>query len=770
VAWGDWDGDGDLDLAAGNGVGQANSVYENTGAALDPNAVWSSTETDQATSVAWGDWDGDGDLDLAVGYQGTNRVYANSGSSLSLAWSSTETDSTRSVAWGDWDGDGDLDLAVGNYGGQANRVYANSGGALSLAWSSTETDYTFSLAWGDWDGDGDLDLAGPNSDSPGVPWADWDGDGDLDLVVAKVSKANLVYENTGAGLDPNAVWSSAETDHTRSVAWGDWDGDGDLDLAAGNSNTSNRIYENTGGELSVAQSFAETDYTFSLAWGDWDGDGDLDLAAGNRFGPNRVYANSGGALSLAWSSTEADETQSVAWGDWDGDGDLDLAVGNRFGPIRVYANSGGALSLAWSSTEADNTQSVAWGDWDGDGDLDLAAGNDGQANRVYENRRLALPGGLPETPVHPVVLERPGPTDSAFFFSSAKCLASPVSIPYSLFDEQADRAWSIVPEYSLAGGGQWLPATEGAGGDGTSDLAASPGGTAHTFSWDYAADANIIASPVFRITVTHQAPDYVGYPLQHGGLLAVTPPFPISSDGDGDGHLHCADNCPYGYNPGQLLAGLSGSVWLDADGDGIQDAGEGGFGGVVVALYDSGSNLLAFDATDSKGRYDLAGICPGDTSFHVLLPAGHSFTAQDQGGNDTLDSDVDRATGAVAVTLSEGVTRTDVDAGLVLGCPGPDEPIYIYLMTLSTDGNDYPILHFMDSNQPGQVTGYNVYRSSDPAPAPSTWPMVASDIIDMDEATPNKQWVDTSGDVSPTGIWYYEVTAYDHVCLAEGPF
>ena len=40
----------------------------------------------------------------------------------------------------------------------------------------------------------------------------------------------------------------------------------------------------------------------------------------------------------------------------------------------------------------------------------------------------------------------------------------------------------------------------------------------------------------------------------------------------------------------------------------------------------------------------------------------------------------------------------------------------------------------------------------------------------MDEATPNKRWVDSSGDVSPTGIWYYEVTAYDHVCLAEGPF
>ena len=76
-------------------------------------ATWSSAETDPSRSVAWGDWDADGDLDLAVGSNGANRVYENSGGSLSLAWSSPETDNTGSVAWGDWDGDGDLDLAVG---------------------------------------------------------------------------------------------------------------------------------------------------------------------------------------------------------------------------------------------------------------------------------------------------------------------------------------------------------------------------------------------------------------------------------------------------------------------------------------------------------------------------------------------------------------------------------------------------------------------------------------------------------------------------------
>jgi hypothetical protein len=90
-------------------------------------------------------------------------------------------------------------------------------------------------------------------------------------------------------------------------------------------------------------------------------------------------------------------------------------------------------------------------------------------------------------------------------------------------------------------------------------------------------------------------------------------------------------------------------------------------------------------------------------------------------------------------------------------------------MRLSTDGNDYAILDFQDPNQPVQVTGYNIYRSSDAGLAPGLWPLLASDVADMDEATPNQQWVDQSNDVSPSGVWFYEIAAYNSVCDAEGP-
>jgi hypothetical protein len=46
---------------------------------------------------------------------------------------------------------------------------------------------------------------------------------------------------------------------------------------------------------------------------------------------------------------------------------------------------------------------------------------------------------------------------------------------------------------------------------------------------------------------------------------------------------------------------------------------------------------------------------------------------------------------------------------------------------------------------------------------------VATDVIDMDDATPDKQWVDRSGDASPTGAWYYHVTADNHICGPSPP-
>ena len=273
-----------------------------------------------------------------------------------------------------------------------------------------------------------------------------------------------------------------------------------------------------------------------MAWGDWDGDGDLDLAAGNS-GVNRVYSNDGlgqpGSLASVWTSVDSVSTWSVAWGDWDGDGDLDLAAGNPYGQAnRVYENDGlgqsNSLTSVWISAETDNTASLAWGDWDGDGDLDLAAVSGVGADRVYENGWLERPGGLPETPVSPVLFDRPGVTDAAYFFSAAECLESPITVDYTLTDEESDPALSIVPEYSVVGGAGWQPATEGPGGSGTTNLPADADGWDHSFVWDSDADSVLWGHDVrFRITVPHQASTHLGGPILRGAMSAVSPPFRI---------------------------------------------------------------------------------------------------------------------------------------------------------------------------------------------------------------------------------------------------
>ena len=426
VAWGDVDGDGDLDLAVGNSD-EANQLYFNDGIGnltLSPNAL--GTDSENTRSVAWGDVDGDGDLDLAVGNYGkANQLYLNDGTgNLTLSPNALGTDSenTRSVAWGDVNRDGYLDLAVGNYG-EVNQLYLNDGTggfALSPNALGVDSERTTSVAWGDVNRDGYLDLAVGNygesnqlylNDGTGgfalspnalgvdserttsVAWGDVNRDGYLDLAVGNYGESNQLYLNDGTGsfLSPSVLGIGFE--YTMSVAWGDADGDGDLDIAIGNAIIdTNEVYFNVNNVIEATTRWTSGDYQDSshVAWGDIDGDGDLDLTAVNGLDPSKVYKNIGSVLNTVASflSTNISSTMSIAWGDVDKDGDLDLAVGND-GVNRLYLNNGrGDLSLVPNAlgTYISKTNSVAWGDVNRDGYLDLVVGNDG-VNQLYLNDR-----------------------------------------------------------------------------------------------------------------------------------------------------------------------------------------------------------------------------------------------------------------------------------------------------------------------------------------------------------------------------------------------
>jgi len=105
----------------------------------------------------------------------------------------------------------------------------------------------------------------------------------------------------------------------------------------------------------------------------------------------------------------------------------------------------------------------------------------------------------------------------------------------------------------------------------------------------------------------------------------------------------------------------------------------------------------------------------------------------------------------------------------VLGCVPPFE-VSIDSVALSPDGSRSAVLNISDPNPFGQASGYNVFRSNTASAAQSEWDQLAIDVGDEDASAPGIQWTDRSGDVSATGIWYYEVAAYNASCDGQGPW
>ena len=422
---GDLNGDGDLDLVAGNST-QVNRVYLGNGNGTFASGNNVDTPTNNTYSALLGDLDADGDLDLVTsnGNQ-VNRVYLGNGNGTFATGNNiaTPTNDTRSMSLGDLDGDGDLDVVTGN-NTQVNRVYLGNGNG------------TFATG---------TNVATPTNNTQEIRLADLDGDGDLDLVTGNSSQVNRVYLGNGNGTFAAGNNVATPTDQTFSVPLADVDGDGDLDLVTGNSGAVNRLYLGNGNGTFASGTNVETptNQTRFVSLGDLDGDGDLDIATGNLGEVNRVYLNSNtkfssssptvnannaattsnvsptftqsmqaatsstfvvhggltgkraGTYSGASSTTLSfDPTKDIAPGEVVNvtlTAGLKSTSGDAMQPPRVYqfrgAATGGPAVFSNASHDVaaptNTTLAVSLGDMDGDGDLDLVTGNVSQANRAY---------------------------------------------------------------------------------------------------------------------------------------------------------------------------------------------------------------------------------------------------------------------------------------------------------------------------------------------------------------------------------------------------
>ncbi len=153
----------------------------------------------------------------------------------------------------------------------------------------------------------------------------------------------------------------------------------------------------------------------------------------------------------------------------------------------------------------------------------------------------------------------------------------------------------------------------------------------------------------------------------------------VNADQDNNS-FELADTINTDANTGNTISGF---VWLDNNGDGLQDQNEPGFAQTVpdfgapnIALYSTGSTtLIDFSPLDesSNGEYSFEKLPDGDYYACVsneFRPLGLTVTTPNA-GDDAIDSDFDGSVCSYNISVADGqvVMR---DLGLVIEIIDPD--------------------------------------------------------------------------------------------------
>jgi hypothetical protein len=303
----DYDADGLQDLFISQ-MGDAYVLYRNTGNFhfADVTAQAGIADTGPNMGASWGDYDGDGWVDLHIcsyngavqGFNQNDKLFRNLANGTFQDVSGPQGVADPGLAfqsvWFDYDRDGDVDLYVSHDRGHfpqypENKLYRNDGGVLMNV--SAESG------------------AGVGLFSMGLACGDFDNNRWSDIYVTNLQGYaqgfNRLLLNQGNGTFIESA-AAAAVDHWKT-SWGciffDFDHNGAQDLYVNNQFLPNTLYANSGTfpcsvvNLGVG---GNVGMSFSSAVGDIDNDGDLDLLVNNLGYNGELFINNHAAPTRRW--------------------------------------------------------------------------------------------------------------------------------------------------------------------------------------------------------------------------------------------------------------------------------------------------------------------------------------------------------------------------------------------------------------------------------------------------------------------------------------
>ncbi len=410
LAWGDFNNDGLDDLllvSAGGALDLPQEklcpcvLYENLGHGKFRKVEAFPELRIHGMAAAWGDYDGDGYLDVVITGYNTLILLHNEGGTgkftrdprlpnLKGFWSS--------AAWGDFDNDRRLDLYVCNYvqysENEEDRGKISQQISTAVPYTLNPSSYQPGLnALFHQMPDGsfvdvapELHVQDPHGRSLGGVWHDFDNDGWLDLYIANDVSDNVFYHNLGGRFEDisHPAWV-ADYRSAMGLAVGDFDRDGDDDLyiahwvaqenalyenllvnrnartnSTPNTTTTNPIPAVRFVDIADAKGLGQIALPY-VGWGtefvdlDQDGWPDLLVANGSTLeiegpAPKKLQAQE---MFVFWNRrgeyfynlaplnaalSEKHVSRGLACADFDNDGDMDFAVADLGEGVRLFRN------------------------------------------------------------------------------------------------------------------------------------------------------------------------------------------------------------------------------------------------------------------------------------------------------------------------------------------------------------------------------------------------------------------------------------------------